>query len=183
MRTTQTAVVLIPPPEVWIPIQAIRRELDRQFRRWMPHLTLLYPFYPRSEFADREAQLRGVCRAHPVIDVCFASLGCFDHGHGSYTLWLAPEPAESLVSLHRALLQVAPDCIPEHDPAGAFTPHLGLGQVRGNQAMIRMRRVLEANWKPLSVRFAAVSMIWRHPPPDDVFRVWKALPLGGGAQA
>ena len=39
-KTHQSAVVLIPPREVWAPIQAIRREHDRHLRRWMPHVTL-----------------------------------------------------------------------------------------------------------------------------------------------
>ena len=49
-KTHTTAAVLIPPEDVWGPIQAIRREHDRQFRRWMPHITLLYPFRPREQF-------------------------------------------------------------------------------------------------------------------------------------
>jgi len=43
-KTYTTAVVLIPPEDVWEPIQKLRRVYDRHFDRWMPHLTLLYPF-------------------------------------------------------------------------------------------------------------------------------------------
>ena len=50
-KTHTTAVVLIPPEEVWEPIQALRRAHDRNFDRWMPHITLLYPF------AERDASL------------------------------------------------------------------------------------------------------------------------------
>jgi 2'-5' RNA ligase superfamily len=49
-KTHQTAVVLIPPEAVWPPIQALRQQYDRHVRRWMPHITLLYPFRPREEF-------------------------------------------------------------------------------------------------------------------------------------
>ena len=40
--THTTAVVVIPPDDAWPPIQALRQRYDRQFRRWMPHITLLY---------------------------------------------------------------------------------------------------------------------------------------------
>jgi hypothetical protein len=36
-----SAVVIIPPEELWIPIQKIRKKYDRQINRWMPHITLL----------------------------------------------------------------------------------------------------------------------------------------------
>lgn len=46
--THQTAVVVIPPEDVWPSIQAIRREHDRKIRRWMPHITLIEPFILRA---------------------------------------------------------------------------------------------------------------------------------------
>ena len=49
-KTHKTAVVIIPPEDVWDPIQKIREKYDRQFRRWMPHITLIYPFRPFEEF-------------------------------------------------------------------------------------------------------------------------------------
>ena len=48
VKTHHTAVVAMPPPEVWEPIQAIRRQHDRNVHRWMPHITLLYPFMPHE---------------------------------------------------------------------------------------------------------------------------------------
>jgi hypothetical protein len=42
-----TAVVLLPPRDLWEPIQSIRRLLDKKHvDRWPPHVTLFYPFYP-----------------------------------------------------------------------------------------------------------------------------------------
>ena len=51
-KTYTTAVVLIPSEEIQPPIQAIRRVHDRNFERWMPHITLLYPFAPQRNFQD-----------------------------------------------------------------------------------------------------------------------------------
>ncbi|HEU0031919.1 MAG TPA: RNA repair domain-containing protein [Kofleriaceae bacterium] len=51
-----TALVLVPPEELWGPIQRVRCEHDRGFGRWAPHLTLFYPFVePRLLDAARDA--------------------------------------------------------------------------------------------------------------------------------
>ena len=42
----KTATVIIPPECVWGPIQAIRQKHDSEVGRWMPHVTLTYPFLP-----------------------------------------------------------------------------------------------------------------------------------------
>jgi hypothetical protein len=60
-KTHQTAVAVVPPQGVWGPVQAIRERHDRQFRRWPPHVKLLYPYYPPQEFD------RGL---HPLVDAC-----------------------------------------------------------------------------------------------------------------
>lgn len=36
----QSALVIIPPEEVWSQIQAIREKYDPNFRIWMPHINL-----------------------------------------------------------------------------------------------------------------------------------------------
>ncbi len=49
-KTPTSAVVWIPPDSALPTIQAIRRRYDRHLQRWMPHVTLLYPFRPRENF-------------------------------------------------------------------------------------------------------------------------------------
>jgi len=46
----KTALVVIPLASARPPIQAIRAEHDRKLRRWMPHITPIYPFLPAGEF-------------------------------------------------------------------------------------------------------------------------------------
>src|SRR6202043_2332767 len=60
-KTHQTAVAVVPPQEVWGPIQAIREKHDRQFRRWMPHVNLLYPFYPPERVSEALPRLVEAC--------------------------------------------------------------------------------------------------------------------------
>ncbi|GAH96855.1 unnamed protein product, partial [marine sediment metagenome] len=50
-KVYNTAVVIIPPENIWGSIQKIRKKYDRHIDLWMPHITMLYPFYPQSEFS------------------------------------------------------------------------------------------------------------------------------------
>ncbi|HEX6828923.1 MAG TPA: 2'-5' RNA ligase family protein, partial [Burkholderiales bacterium] len=99
----QSAVVLIPPEAVWAPIQAIRRSHDRQFRRWMPHLTLLYPFLPREAFAEVMPVLEHCCADIVPFRVNLGQFRSFRHHGRRCTVWLAPEPLEPWLALHAAL--------------------------------------------------------------------------------
>jgi 2'-5' RNA ligase len=181
-KTHETAVVLIPPEDVWEPIQAVRRRYDRQVRRWMPHVTLLYPFRPRDDFDAVASPLRDVCHGIEPFEVRLAEFRHFRHGRDRYTLWLAPEPAETLRRLQAALESAVPDCNDVSRYADGFTPHLSVGQVRGDEARTALQSSLQAAWSAQGgVSFPArhVSLIWRRPPPDDVFRVDRTIPLGG----
>jgi 2'-5' RNA ligase len=178
-KTHQTAVVLVPPEAVWPPLQTIRQRHDRHAYRWvMPHITLLYPFRPRQEFPRLAEQLGLACRTLAPFPVRLAALRHFDHGRGSYTLWFAPEPAEAVSQMQAVLQSVVPDCDDVRRYAQGFTPHLSVAQARGRATMERLRETLQATWQPLSFMVTTVQLIWRNPPPDDVFRVGSVIPLG-----
>jgi 2'-5' RNA ligase len=167
--THQSAVVLGPPPDVWEPVQAIRRIHDRQFQRWMPHVTLLYPFLPRTALAEAiPAAAEALARVR-AFEIVLARFEAFRHRGGTYTLWLAPEPKDGLVALQAALVRRFPECAAVNRFGGGFTPHLSVGQARGEDELRAFRRDLEG-WKPLAFRARSVTVIVREPPPDDVFR-------------
>lgn len=178
-KTHKTAAVLIPPESVWPPIQRIRRVRDRQFRRWMPHVTLLYPFRPPGQFDQLAPALRDACRRVEPFELVLAELRWFAHGRKSYTIWLALQPAERLERLHAELLGAVPDCDDTAGFAGGFTPHLSVGQVRGRDRLEHAMAELCAEWKPVRFSASRVSLIRRGDPPDDVFRVDRDVPLGG----
>jgi 2'-5' RNA ligase len=177
-KTHTTSVVLIPPDEAWPPIQRIRREHDRHLWRWMPHITLLYPFRPVSEFEAVAAELAVVCSGIRPIQVELVRFGCFSHGRSNYTLWLAPEPASELVRLQTALWRCVPDCDDTRRYPSGYTPHLSVGQARGEEQAAALQRALQAAWAPLRFQAAEVSLIYRNEPPDDVFRIAEQVLLG-----
>ncbi len=176
-KTDKTAVVLIPPEDYWETIQTIRRQHDRQVRRWMPHVTLLYPFRPRELFDKIETELRDACRGIEPFAVRLAEFRDFHHGRARYTLWLVPEPHDAMLRLQAAVESAAPDCNEVSQRRDGFTPHLSVGQVKGRDGLAQLKTKLQASWKPLSFPARYVSLIWRNDPPDDVFRVDRSVSL------
>jgi len=179
-KTHTSAVVIIPPRELWGPIQAIRRRYDNRVRRWMPHITLLYPFRPWDMFDLLERPLASACRSVEPFEVILGRFRWFEHTPGNFTVWLTAEPAELLRRLHEALWRVVPDCGDVRQFPGGFTPHLSVGQVRGRAAMEELIESLQSVWRPLSFTVREVALIYRNEPPDDVFRVDRTLSLGSG---
>ncbi len=177
-KTHTTAVVLIPPQALWEPIQAIRHKHDRQVRRWMPHITLLYPFLPLAEFDAVAQRLAQACARIEPFELRLEGFRHFDHGGESFTVWLAPEPSQAVVNLQEALWRVVPKCDDVRRLVGGFTPHLSVGQVRGRAALEALLAELQRGWRPLSFAVHEVCLIYRFEPPDDVFRVSRAVPLG-----
>lgn len=179
-KTHKTAVVIIPPRDLWEPIQALRKRHDRHFRRWMPHITLLYPFRPTVSFELVAPLLTRACRLIKPFEVQLRRFDFFEHTRQRATCYLAPEPAGPLIALHRGLLSTVPDCDDAARFAGGFVPHLSLGQAHSRNAAAWCHR-WQASWQPLSFTLEQVHVIWRNDPPDDIFRVGPILSIGRAA--
>ena len=177
--TYTTAIVVIPPKDVWPAIQAIRTRHDAKVRRWMPHITLAYPCVPASEFTAAQERLAIVCRDMPAFEVELAEFRTFRHRRGNCTIWLAPKPEAGLVELQAAVQRAV---LGDEFVGGrrqGFQPHLSVGQVQGKPEMLRLAAELQAAWQPVRFAVSGISLIWRGEPPDDVFRVAGTVPLGG----
>lgn len=182
-KTHKSAVVVIPPEDIWPPIQQVRLKHDRQLRRWMPHITLVYPFRPMIQFDELARQFSSICGAIRPFEVTLSRFSSFEHSEASHTLWLVPEPKEDLLRLQDLLWQVVPDCNEVRLYQDGFTPHLSVGQARGRDKTKRLLEDLQSRWKPVSFNVSEVCLIWRGDPPDDAFRVGCTVPLGQKAQA
>jgi 2'-5' RNA ligase len=158
-----TAAVLIPPDDLWEPIQAIRRVHDPRVRRWMPHVTLLYPFV-RYEHLDEVAELlRPACAAALPFDLTLTTFRWFTHGRMA-TIWLAPDPSDAIERLQWRLLEELPWCDDTARHPGGFTPHLSVGRWPACEAKAAAAK-LQVGWQPLRWRVDRLCLIAR--PPDD----------------
>jgi 2'-5' RNA ligase len=176
--THKTALVVMPPRSAWPPIQAIRAEHDRKARRWMPHITLVYPFRPVGEFERVVARLGPICGALPRFELRLAQFDTFRHHRDSYTLWLKPEPEEPLVALQEALWSACWEGEAPRPTWGRFRPHLSVGQARGRPAMLRLLDGLRRYWQPVTFEVECLNLIRREDPPDDIFQVDHQITLG-----
>jgi 2'-5' RNA ligase len=174
-KSHHTAVAIIPPQEVWEPIQAIRRVHDRQYQRWMPHINLLYPFLPVEQFAEVLPRLETACSHVTAFPVTLAEFRMFVHPSGRATLWLAPEPKTPLVDLQAALVAAVPDCDDLSRFAAGFTPHLSVGQARSRREAERLLADLRAAWQPIHFHVSAVALIRRDA--DTPFRIEHCVEL------
>ena len=177
-KSYKTAVVAIPPDDLWGPIQRLRKQHDRHYRRWMPHITLLYPFRPFATFERLTPLLTQVCDSVEPFEVKLTRFDLLIHTRRKATFYLIPEPASAFKTLQKALLKIAPDCDDVARFAGGFRPHLSVGQARSQEAQALCAK-LQATWQPLAFTLSQVYLIWRNDPPDDIFRIGPALPLGG----
>ena len=174
--THRTAVVFIPPQDAWGPIQAIRRAHDRQFQRWMPHVTLLYPFAPREDLTELLPALEAACAELAPFEARLAAFHLFRHRADRSTVWLAPEPKEGFSRLQAALRHAAPAYAHVSRFSSGFTPHLSVGQSgSAEQAEALLARLAEA-WTPLTFPVAEVQIIAREG--NRPFEVVRALRLG-----
>jgi 2'-5' RNA ligase len=160
-KTHHTAVAVIPPEEIWEPIQAIRHRHDRQFRRWMPHINLLYPFVPRAQWATALPLLAAVVQRIAAFQITLAVFRSFTHASGSSTLWLDPEPSVMLIPLQAMLQAAMPTCDEQSRFPGGFTPHLSVGQTRSSQTLQHLLDTLQATWQPVQFTVTTITVIWR----------------------
>lgn len=175
-KTPTTAVVWIPPDEAWAPIQAIRRKYDRHLPRWMPHITLLYPFRPREEFDEVEPLLYEACAAIKPFEADLREIRSFEHNSHSHTMWIAPEPEASFRALHAAVQAKFPDCDDVTRYPGGFSPHLSVGQSHGPPELDRRLEEVRGAWTAQKVPVRELALIARIG--ETPFRVERIIPLG-----
>jgi poly(A) polymerase len=176
-KSHKSAVVVIPHEEIWGPIQELRRVWDRQLRRWMPHITFLYPFRFAEELPSSESRAREVCASFTPFSVRLERFRSFSHSRGNHTIWLEPHPSEPFVKLQDALWRAFPECDDVRKFEDGYTPHLSIGQYKGEE-IAPVLEELGASWAALEFTVDSICIICRGEPPDDIFRVASSIPLG-----
>ena len=136
-----STVALVPPEEVWLPIQQARESLrDKGLYRWPPHINLLYPFVPEEQFAAAADALAPAAAATSPFELTLDTFGVFGGRHRGvlYVCPGAPEELAALCELQAALQAAIPHC-DDQQRGGVFTPHMTLAHFPSREAAEAVR--------------------------------------------
>ncbi|MCZ6675970.1 MAG: 2'-5' RNA ligase family protein [Candidatus Poribacteria bacterium] len=176
-KTHTTAVVLIPPEAIWPQVQELRRVHDRNFERWMPHITLLYPFAEQEDFAQVVPHLASAAAGLQSFHLSLSRFHHFRHRRNC-TMFLIPAPEAPVIDLHTHLIHALPDYDDTAKYPGGFHPHLSVGQFQ-HRHVKRDQGRFQAEWTPIQFRVETILLIYRAPETDNRFIVAEIFPLSG----
>jgi len=177
IKVYNSAVVIIPPEELWTPIQEIRRTYDRNIHRWMPHITLLYPFRPENQYSTLENEFVDKGKSLEPFQIQLKKFNYFSHGRQRYTLWLNPEPVNLIKNLQATILKIVPDCSDVNKYKNGFRPHLSVGQIKGKNNLLEIIESLQANWKEIEFLLIEIFFISREKSKTSKFEIKKRIQL------
>ncbi|HAS41420.1 MAG TPA: poly(A) polymerase [Microscillaceae bacterium] len=154
----QSAIVLIPPDEVWESIQQIRKKHDSKVDRWMPHITLIYGFIPEELFEQALPLIEQALQKLAPFEVTLTEFGYFEH-RKSTTAWLRPAttPQNALQQLQTTLQTLFPKCNEQSSRSNGFNPHLSVGQFDS----IEEAKATLPTWHPVKFTAEKIALISR----------------------
>jgi len=168
-KVHQTSVALVPPEEMWEPIQKARYQAkDAGLFRWPPHVNLLYPFFKVDKFDRAAPFLAEALKNIEPFTVTLASFGRFERKR-STTLWLDPVVVEGESDSLEKLQLALQDSLPGVDAqtknhGGNFTPHMTVSHFDTAEEAQKMQSELEEWWEPITFQVSEVHMIARNGP-------------------
>ncbi|KAK4231274.1 nuclear poly(A) polymerase 1 [Podospora fimiseda] len=105
LTSHNTALAIIPPSQLWAPIDHLRCLYDKAYVKWPPHINLLYPFIPPTSL-----ELLSSTSLQPSsspFNLTLDTPGVFEHKH-SNTIYLtcsSLDQQEKVKELRRDILQ------------------------------------------------------------------------------
>lgn len=172
-KVFHTALVIIPSNDIWEDIQEIRKEYDSHFQRWMPHITILFPFVSPEEFIIVKENLMEVLSNEiEPFEVNLNEFGYFNQKSNS-TLWLKPESTQ-LQPLYELIKKTIPSLFKDERPE--FIPHLTLGQFQKTEVKSIIKE-FKKNWKSISFKCSSIELIQRDNK-ESPFYIKESIKLG-----
>lgn len=167
MTTTQTALCIIPPEDVWMQIQTIRSKYDKAYPRWMPHINFIYPFVTEENFAKTKERLESVLKREKPFSIRFdaSSFHYFKQTGDECTYHLQPTISTEILRLQN-LIQTHLTDIPKKKRA--FQAHLTLGQTTTAE-IDQVLADLSIQWQTIEFTIDRVYMISRENHPENLF--------------
>jgi len=128
METTSALTIVI-PLEFHNKINDIRSTYDPAYPRWIPHINLIFPFVPTTQFNDIKSMLETKLKNYGIIKVELDVVGSFKQKN-KYSFHLKPKKPLRLQLLFKIITECLPDVKIKHS---TFNPHMTLAIVDANK--------------------------------------------------
>ena len=181
-NVTWSALCIVPPQSIWGPIQKIREVNDKNYKRWMPHINIFFPYIkPNIINADEVSKAiyrtfkKHNIKANNIIQL--NRFNSFNKGHNSNDdqyIFLETSNVPFLNKLYKSLRIVFPNCHINRDHNIEYKPHLTVGQWPGKKCK-NMIRLLNHEWTPIQFKLQKIYWIRRNK--NDSFKKYKEFNL------
>ena len=173
-----STLVLMPPPEFWEPIVAIKKNhMNPRIKRPpYPHITMLSPFVRPVDFDKAVEDLVEVLKNFEPFDVEINSIKLFDNGT-SFTLYFDPEVVDKERSgIIREIYEQVAKVFPE-GAEKSFEPHIGIVYTKKAYEAHQLHKKYQENWQPMRFTIKEIYINSRTGQ-EDPFLVRRVVPLG-----
>ena len=169
------SALLIPVPEAERAVGEWRSLYDPPAAAGVPaHITLLYPFVPRTDIDDALLEdLRRFFASQKSFAYRFPKLARFPG-----VVYLAPEPAKPIKRMITALVTLYPDYPPYGGAHDDVVPHLTVADRRDSLDIVLMKRIEQALAPRLPLA-ARASEVWLMTERRKRWTKKARFPLGG----
>lgn len=154
---TTTALVIVIPDQFHDKINEVRSKSDRAYPRWMPHLTLLFPFVEVEQFPEIYEKLQNKLKNFGGFQLNFNKIDYFKQGR-NVTMHIKPSNDMKLQELFKAIRDTFPDIQTKHDE---FHPHLTIGQFKNSELQQKTQELNEWLGNGFSVYIDCVCLLNR----------------------
>lgn len=119
-----TALCIIPPKQLWAPIDRLRSRYDDAYRKWPPHINLVYPFVQVDRLPAALEAVRSAAQNLQPFRICLGAADVFQDGN--YAHERHERMSRRLQDLHKAVVEAL-----GHEDAGDYRVHTTIGQSDG----------------------------------------------------
>ena len=189
-------ICVIPPPECWGPFQILRREHDRHYGRWVPHINVVHPLYLSEEELAALPEILNLALLpaqrfrihmnsfdyfkHPVSCLLFAR-PCAGHDELRQLQWTLSQifykPEYFQQTGKNSTIDADDDSLSEVMWGREYTPHLCLGQWRAEDELLAVKAKLERTWSPVEWLVDRIYLVESN---AETTSVRFSVGLGGG---
>eukprot|EP01125_Pyxidicula_operculata_P005953 TRINITY_DN2078_c1_g3_i1.p1 TRINITY_DN2078_c1_g3~~TRINITY_DN2078_c1_g3_i1.p1 ORF type:complete len:805 (+),score=126.33 TRINITY_DN2078_c1_g3_i1:450-2864(+) len=177
---SQSVINIVPPRQMWGPIQAIRT-LNVANARCGPHFSFLDPFVLPKHYPIAAELLKEELKTFPPFKVHLKSFSYFNHAK-SYSLFIVPETTPDPNAFNKLLkrcLKVFPQCndLVVRGGEKGFVAHMTIAKYETYDQLKTAMDNLTKVWKPITFEIKELYFLARQE--GDPFEVKHVIPLGG----